>query len=282
MSRLVATLGVAIGALGIGSRVSSAQTDPNPVLALLDAGQVVFGSMAADRSEAGGAAMAADPLLDFVFYDMERSYDLAGLQAFMRGFRAGVGAPKTLLVRIAPIANGRENAQARVAELLAAGADGIVFPRVRNREDAEFAVGLLRAGGRGVWPQDPAGKVVGYFMIEDQGGIDNARAILSTPGVGFGAPGQGSLRSALGGDATAVEAAIQGILSTCKELRVVCAKLVDDSDVERRVREGFRVIMGPASALETGRRAAGCPAATRRSNTSYATAQKVAGRAAGS
>jgi hypothetical protein len=83
------------------------------------------------------------------------------------------------------------------------------------------------------------------------------RAILSTPGVGFGAPGQGSLRSAYGGDAAAVETAVQSILATCKELGVVCAKLVDESDVERRVREGFRVIMGPPAALEVGRRVAG-------------------------
>jgi 2-keto-3-deoxy-L-rhamnonate aldolase RhmA len=236
----------------------SAQAAPsNRVVELLNAGQVVFGSMVSDRSEAGGAAMAADPRIDFAFYDMERSYDLAGLQTFARGFRSGDGEPQTLLVRIAPIANGRDAAEQRAAEVLAAGADGVVFPRVRSREDAELAAELLRAAGRGVWPEDRDGRVVGYFMIEDQEGVGNVRAILSTPGVGFGAPGQGSLRSAYGGDAAAVETAVQSILATCKELGVVCAKLVDESDVERRVREGFRVIMGPPAALEVGRRVAG-------------------------
>jgi 2-keto-3-deoxy-L-rhamnonate aldolase RhmA len=207
--------------------------------------------MVQDRSEAGGRAMASDPRLDFVFYDMERSYDFPALQTFIRGFRAADGS-KTLLVRIAPIAGGREAAAERVAELLRAGADGIVFPGVRSREDAELGVELLRSGGRGVWPLDPGG-VVGYFMIESREGLANAREILSVPGVGFGAPGQGS-------DAEAVEAAIQEILMGCEALGVVCAKLVDDTDAERRVRDGFRVIMGSGGALDAGRRAAGRPA----------------------
>jgi 2-keto-3-deoxy-L-rhamnonate aldolase RhmA len=250
----ISALGGACGACATGAGVGSAQTPNTAMLSVLDRGQVAFGSMVSDRTEAGGAALAADVRVDFAFYDMERRYDLAELQAFMRGFRVG-GTGKTLLVRIAPIANGREAAQQRVTELLAAGADGIVFPHVRNREDAGFAVSLLRAGGRGVWPLDPEGKVVGWLMIEDREAVENMRAILSTLGVGVGGAGQGSLRSALGNDDQATETAIQSILSTCKELRVVCAKLVNNDDAERRVREGFRVILGPSSALEIGRRA---------------------------
>jgi 2-keto-3-deoxy-L-rhamnonate aldolase RhmA len=75
-----------------------------------------------------------------------------------------MGSPRRCLVRIAPIANGRDAAEQRAAEVLAAGADGVVFPRVRSREDAELAAELLRAAGRGVWPEDRDGRVVGYFM----------------------------------------------------------------------------------------------------------------------
>ena len=259
---LTAALLVSLAPMLRASAQAPTSGSPNRVAQLLEAGQVAFGSMVPDRSEAGGAAMAADARLDFVFYDMERSYDFAALQTFMRGFRSG--APKSLLVRIAPIANGREAAQARVPELLAAGVDGIVFPGVRSRADAEFGVSLLRAGGRGVWPLDRNGAVLGYFMIESREGLANAREILSTPGVGFGAPGQGSLRTALEGDAQAVESAIGSILTGCKELRVACAKLVDASDVERRIREGFRVIMSSGDALDTGRRVAGRTPESRR------------------
>jgi 2-keto-3-deoxy-L-rhamnonate aldolase RhmA len=252
----IAALGGVFGACAMGAPVASTRTANTALLSVLARGEVAFGSMVSDRSEAGGAAMGADARLDFAFYDMERSYDLAALQAFMRGLRAS-GPSKTLLVRIAPIANGREAARQRVSELLAAGADGIVFPHVRNREDAEFAVGLLRAGGRDPWPLDPASEVLAWLMIEDREAVENMRAILSTPGVGVGGAGQGSLRSALGNDDRATETAIQSILSTCKELRVACAKLVGNDDAERRVREGFRVILGPASALEIGRRALG-------------------------
>jgi hypothetical protein len=70
MSRLVATLGLAagalvgasggaIGALGIGAASAAAQPAPaNPVLALLDAGQVVFGSMAANNRATWSGALA--------------------------------------------------------------------------------------------------------------------------------------------------------------------------------------------------------------------------------
>ena len=57
--------------------------------------------MVPDRTEAGGAKMAQDPNLDFVFYDMERNYDIPALKTFMKGLRSA--SNKTLLVRIPPI-----------------------------------------------------------------------------------------------------------------------------------------------------------------------------------
>ena len=119
MRRRIGTIGIAISAMGVGfggcavgGAVGSAQTPNTAMLSVLDRSQVAFGSMVSDRTEAGGAALGADARVDFAFYDMERRYDLAELQAFMRGFRGG-GTGKTLLVRIAPIANGREAAQQR-------------------------------------------------------------------------------------------------------------------------------------------------------------------------
>src|SRR6185436_17224598 len=81
------------------------QNRGNAMVDLLKRGQTVFGSMVSDKSEAGASAMSRDPMLDFVFYDMERNYDLATLQAFMKSFRAG-GGTKAILVRIPP--NGSE------------------------------------------------------------------------------------------------------------------------------------------------------------------------------
>jgi 2-keto-3-deoxy-L-rhamnonate aldolase RhmA len=196
-----------------------------------------------------------DARLDFIFYDMERNYDLATLKTFMKGLRAN--GSQALLVRIAPVADGREDARKRVAELLDAGVDGIVFPHIHNAADAEFAAGLLNAHSRGLWPLNPNGTLVGYFMIEDRDGVENAKAIISTPGVSIASPGQGSLRSAFNNDAAAAEGAIQTVINTCKAVNGRCAKLVNESDAEKRLQEGFKVILASGAALDRARKAAG-------------------------
>jgi len=45
------------------------------------------------------------------------------------------------------------------------------------------------------------------------------------------------------GDMARVEAAIQTQLASCKELDVPCGITANAGDVERRIREGFRVII---------------------------------------
>jgi 4-hydroxy-2-oxoheptanedioate aldolase len=228
----------------------------NAIIDLLKQGKVVFGSMVPDRTEAGGAKMGSDANLDFVFYDMERNYDMAVLKSFMKGFRA-TGGNKALLVRIPPIGTEPAKAEARVAEILDAGADGIVFPHIENRQQAELAAQWLGRSRRGLWPQRPDGQIVGYLMIEDRDAVEHAREIIGTKGVTMFAPGQGSLGQAYNGDAAAVENAVQTILKTCKEMSVTCAKLATAADIEQRVNQGFRVSMANGEALVQGRKAAG-------------------------
>jgi hypothetical protein len=58
-------------------------------------------------------------------------------------------------------------------------------------------------------------------------------------------------------DAAAVESAIQSVLSTCKELGVACGITAGPADIEKRLKEGFRVfILTNLDALPIGRRAA--------------------------
>jgi len=234
---------------------SAQQNRPNAVVELLKQGRVVFGSMVQDRTEAGGARMAQDSNLDFVFYDMERNYDIAVLKGFMSGFRTGEN--KALLVRIPPIGSEPDKAKARIAEILATGADGIVFPHIENKQQAEWAVQWLDASRRRLWPLRPTGEVVGYFMIEDRVAVEHAKEIVSTRGATMFAPGQGSLGQAYNRDAQAVEGAIQTILSACKASKVTCAKLATDADIEQRIKEGFRVLMASGDALTRGRKLAG-------------------------
>jgi 2-keto-3-deoxy-L-rhamnonate aldolase RhmA len=232
------------------------QGRPNAVVDLLKQGKVVFGSMVPDKSEAAGSKMGLDPNLDFVFYDMERSYDIPGLKTFMKGFQSS-SSNKAILVRIPPIGTEPDKAEARVSEILDAGADGIVFPHIENKQQAEWAVQWLGKSKRGLWPQRDNGQVVGYLMIEDRDAVDHAREIIGTRGATMFAPGQGSLGQAYNRDAKAVEAAVQKILATCKEMKVTCAKLASDADIEQRINEGFRVLMANGDALVRGRKLAG-------------------------
>src|SRR5262245_40215803 len=114
----------------------------NLVVDLLKQGKSVFGSMASDRTEAGALRMAEDANVDFVFYDMERNYDLANLQTFLKAFRTKA-QNKGVLVRIPPIGSDPEKARERVTELVAVGADGIVFPHIQDKRQAEQAVQWL-------------------------------------------------------------------------------------------------------------------------------------------
>jgi 4-hydroxy-2-oxoheptanedioate aldolase len=250
----------AVLALCVALWIDAQPARSNPIVELLKQGKAVFGSMvaAADRTEAGGTRMGADPNLDFVFYDLERNFDIAALKTFLKGVRsASTGSGKAVLVRIPPIGTEPDKAAERVAQALEAGADGIVFPHVENKQQAEMAVRWLGRSSRGLWPQSPDGQLVGYFMIEDRQAVEHAKEIISTKGATMFAPGQGSLSQAYNGDAKAVESAVQSILSACKEAKVTCAKLASDADIERRIAEGFRLLMASGDALVKGRKAAG-------------------------
>jgi 4-hydroxy-2-oxoheptanedioate aldolase len=234
------------------------QAQSNKATALVEAlrqGKIAFGSMVPDRTEAGGAKMAQDANLDFVFYDMERNYDIPALKIFMKGLRSA--ANKTLLVRIPPIGTEPDKAEARVAELLDVGADGIVFPHIENKRQAELAVQWLGRSSRGLYPQKADGQIVGYLMIEDRDAVDHAKEIVGTKGATMFAPGQSSLGQAYGRNEKAVESAIQTILSACKEMKANCAKLASDTDIEQRIKEGFRVLMAPSDVIARGRKLAG-------------------------
>ena len=65
------------------------------------------------------------------------------------------------------------------------------------------------------------------------------------------------LGMAYGGDQEAAERAIQRILAVSKAAGSPCAITASVRDVERRVEEGFKVIIASGQAVTIGRRAAG-------------------------
>jgi 2-keto-3-deoxy-L-rhamnonate aldolase RhmA len=213
---------------------------------------------------AGAERLAANPLYDFLFLNLEGGYDAAHVGAVVEGLRSGRTARRpALLVRIPPISSdGAETTAARVREILASGADGVTLPHIRNVDEAREAIGFFRAAGADVWsPANPTGSTIAMLMLEDPDAVAQAAAVADLPGYGILACGIGSLRGALGGDRAGAEAGVQRVLAESKRAGLVNMLTASPADVERRVGEGFlALLMQGASADEAirlGRAAAG-------------------------
>jgi 2-keto-3-deoxy-L-rhamnonate aldolase RhmA len=213
--------------------------------ALLDADKAIFGAFSGEKTAENAKKLAANPHLDFVFYDMETGpFDVDG----MRGFMSALGE-RAVMTRLPPIREGQEEARSNTKRLIEAGVATVVFPHVEDRAQAELAVAAMKSAG----PK----KTPSILIIEDRVGVANAKEIVSTPGVDVVFPGPGDLRRAYDGDLVAVEKAIQTVLSACKEFGVACGITAGPQDIEKRLNEGFRVfIVTNLDALPIGRRAA--------------------------
>lgn len=260
--------------------MTSAAVEPLPLISLWEEGVPAFGVFVPSERERGatgpdgerlpplytvdgGARLAANPLLDYVFLNLEGSYDADAITAI----REGLDTPdrvsdKALLVRIPPIsADGPEAARARVREALDAGADGIVLPHVRSAEEARLAVSFFEEVGADVWsPANPGGTVLAMLMIEDPGALAEAEQIADVPGYSVLACGIGSLSAALG-DRAAGEAGNQEVLAQAKRVGLPDMITANADDVAERIEQGFLGLLmsGPDADwhIEVGRAAAG-------------------------
>ncbi|MEK9501171.1 aldolase/citrate lyase family protein [Gaopeijia maritima] len=213
-------------------------------------------------TEAGGADLAGNELYDYLFLNLEGSYDPAAVTAIARGLEQGGGADKTLLVRIPPISDaGEEVTRQRIAEILEAGADGITLPHVRSTEEARTAVSMFEELGADVWsPSNPEGTVIAMLMIEDPGALAETEQIADVGGYSILACGIGSLSAALG-DREAGEAGNQVVLQHAQRVGLPDMITANADDVARRIEEGFLGLLmnGPEADehIRVGRTAAG-------------------------
>jgi 2-keto-3-deoxy-L-rhamnonate aldolase RhmA len=212
----------------------------------------------------GGERLAIHPLYDFVFLNLEGSYDSAAVRAIAAGLSSAKAVSrKALIVRIPPIGrDGAAAARTRVKEALDAGADGVTIPHVESVEQARQAIGFFQDAGANVWsPSNPTGRTLAMLMIEDPGALSQARAIADLQGYSILACGIGSLTQALKGDRAAAEAGTQQVLAETRRVRLVNMLTASPQDVEKRVKEGFLALLGQGPAademIRIGRAAAG-------------------------
>ncbi|NNF13310.1 MAG: host specificity protein [Gemmatimonadetes bacterium] len=265
-------------ALGVDQRAGTIQAQRATLVGLWSNGTPAFGVFVPSERERGargpdgerlpplytaeGAArLAANPLLDYLFLNLEGSYDPEAVATVAAGLGEDPDAP-TLLVRIPPIsADGATAARDRAMEALQAGADGIVFPHVRSAAEARQVVESMEWAGADVWsPSNPGGTVLAMVMIEDPGALEDAAAIADVEGYSVLACGIGSLSQALG-SREAGEAGNQRVLEEAKRVGRPDMITANAEDVAQRIDEGFLGLLmsGPEAdeAIRVGRAAAG-------------------------
>ena len=155
---------------------------------------------------------------------------------------------------------GVETSRARVNELLAMGADGVVFPHVRSAEEARMAVSFFE--GVNVWsPDNPDGDIVVMLMLETPDVFAELEEIANIPNYSALACGIGSLTSALGGDREAAEKMNLEVLAHSQRVGMADMITADTESVARRVNQGFLglLVYGPTAneVIRQGRAAAG-------------------------
>jgi 4-hydroxy-2-oxoheptanedioate aldolase len=239
------------------STQETSQVDQNDVVQLLKDGQAVFGVFSGDKTAEQGAKVVENRDTDFVFYSLEAGpFDISTMEIYMQAMvdAAGEGA-HPIVLRIPPMRDDEELAQTHIVSGLDAGVDGLVFPHVETADEAALAV---RSMGDELWPENPEGRLINILLIEDKIGVQNARAIVGTPGVSVVIPGPGDLRRAYEGDDAAIEEAIQTVLRACQEFDVPCGITAGADDIAERLAQGFRlIIVNGDDALPVGKMAAG-------------------------
>ncbi len=213
---------------------------------------------------AGGEKLAANPLYDYVFLNLEGNYDGEAVKAIASGLSKGATPARrtALIVRVPAFHEDAVQGRARLREVFALGGDGITFPHVESLDEAKQILAAAQAEKINVWsPSNPKGDKILMLMLEDPTAVAQAAEFANLRGYSLLACGIGSLRGALKGDAAGAEAGVQKVLAETKRAKLVNMLTASTGDVEQRVKEGFLGILAQGQnadeAIKTGRAAAG-------------------------
>ena len=207
-----------------------------------------------------------------VFRDFASAITAGALQ---KGPPARLSHP--VFVKTPEIAPDPAVAAQRIAKQLNEGVSGIVFVDVLNAAELKQGIAAMRFKSKGGtrpddvgdaparWGMSPAayrekadvatlnpkGELVTFTIVESKEGLANVREIAQVPGVGVLFPGAGTLRGVFTTtengqrkfDEAAWEAAIQSVLSACKEFKIPCGYPAGAADIEKRMQQGFSVFV---------------------------------------
>ena len=209
-----------------------------------------------------------------LFTEFAKAMDTGG--ALSKGKNPRFSHP--IFVKTMEIAPDPAAAVARIGKQLNEGVNGIVFVDVLNAAELRQGIAALRFKSKGgtrsddvgnaparwgmsekeykeradLWPLNPKGELYNFTIVESKEGLSHIREIAAVPGVGVLFPGAGTLRGVFTTtdangqrkfDEAAWEAAIQSVLSACKEYKVPCGYPAGAPDIEKRMKEGFSVFV---------------------------------------
>jgi 2-keto-3-deoxy-L-rhamnonate aldolase RhmA len=230
----------------------------NPVRERLRAGGSAFGAMAFEFFTPGLAPVLAASGAEFVLLDMEHSGVAIDTVKEQIAYAHGAG--------IVPMVRVPACAYHLIAPVLDAGALGIMAPMIETREQAETLVGACRyrpegrrglgfgvshdsytGGAAGPKMQAANEAILTIALIESARGVENAEAILATPGLDLGWLGHYDLSDSLGCTEDFNDprylAAEQRLLAAAAAANKSLGWLVPTGEAaQRALRRGFRCI----------------------------------------
>lgn len=225
--------------------------DGSKIINILDSGGLIYGVFVPDDegvySVDTAEELAGNGQFDYLFLNLEEIYTTEAIDVLVEGIlRVPVADRPTLLVRIPTIDDaGYELTLQRIQEVLDHGADGIVFPHIRSPEMAAYISGYLKGLGVDVWsPENPDGRFISLYMLEDPKAVANAYEVAELGGFSFLSCGIGSLSSAVGspelGELGCLEVLAQATRAKYPSIQLAFSVEV----IQQRVNEGYTGLLG--------------------------------------
>lgn len=225
-----------------------------------------------------------DPNYDYYVYDIEHSaLDISRLGQYLQWLidrqsvaQNGIAATKSVFVRMTP--NAREMNEWLIKNVLDTGVHGLVFPHTETVDQVILAIRAMRypqkpgvadfepEGIRGsspgiaarywgvsgqeyqqrsdIWRLDPQGNLIPIFIIENQLGVQNVRAIAKAlKDRNIGAilwAGRGDMSVSYAGDQDAVAKGLDAVIAAGREFGFPVGLNMPE-DVVKRTAQGARM-----------------------------------------
>lgn len=224
------------------SSFALAQESINPIINRLNAGEAAIGTF------------TREPRFDLDFIVIDQQYNEPNfnvLRTMIRDLNDGDGSPVAAPIVRAPLAY-RDSPEQIVPQLLEAGAYGILFPDLENKNQVEAVIAAMQLHKDEVWRLSNNGVLVAMIMIESPQGIANLQEIVQVPGIGVlfvGPTDMATYINAEGPNSLEVEEMVQQVLSVCIEANIACgypivASSLQDAEQQTAARldQGFKVL----------------------------------------